>query len=320
LLIDFGLAHHARLPDLMQEEFRLPYGTAPYMAPEQIMGVRRDPRSDLFALGVLMYFFATGVRPFGDPKGLRGLKRRLWRDPVPPRKLRPDLPPWLQELILRCLEVNPAWAPSDRSTTRARPAPARTGEADSAGRAPGTRPPWDRCAAAVSRRRRSPLRPRSIRRQDRRGSIVAVAIDLAPERGWWPRRCAPRSRASSSAQRARGSPASTCRSSRGSRSTRRSTPRGHNKHVQRLVDLRHWAEPLSARRRHGYVPRAEATDPADAIHDYARANQRRPHRGGRARQLDHAPAARQRRRQGRSRGPCTVTVVRTRARETAQPS
>ena len=89
----------------MQEEFRLPYGTAPYMAPEQVMGIRSDPRSDLFALGALMYFFATGTRPFGDPQKLKGLKQRLWKDPVPPRKLNPAIPPWFQEIILRCLEV-----------------------------------------------------------------------------------------------------------------------------------------------------------------------------------------------------------------------
>jgi serine/threonine protein kinase len=64
--IDFGLSHHNQLPDLLQEEFRLPYGTAPYMAPERLLGVRDDPRSDLFSLGVLLYFFTTGVRPFGE--------------------------------------------------------------------------------------------------------------------------------------------------------------------------------------------------------------------------------------------------------------
>jgi serine/threonine protein kinase len=53
VLIDFGLSHHNQLPDLLQEEFRLPYGTAPYMAPERLLGVRDDPRSDLFSLGVL---------------------------------------------------------------------------------------------------------------------------------------------------------------------------------------------------------------------------------------------------------------------------
>ena len=93
----------------MQEEFRLPYGTAPYMAPERLLGVRNDPRSDLFSLGVLLYFFTTGVRPFGESETMRGMRRRLWRDPEPPRKLRPDYPPWLQEIVLRCLEIEPAW-------------------------------------------------------------------------------------------------------------------------------------------------------------------------------------------------------------------
>src|SRR5664279_2072989 len=58
VLLDYGLSHHFRLPDLMQEEFRLPFGTAPYMSPEQLRGIRNDPRSDLFALGVLLYFLS----------------------------------------------------------------------------------------------------------------------------------------------------------------------------------------------------------------------------------------------------------------------
>lgn len=115
VLIDYGLSHHRELPDLMAEEFRLPYGTAPYMAPEQVLGVRDDPRSDIFALGVLMYFFASDVRPFGDPQKLKGLKQRLWRDPVPLLKLKPGTPPWFQEIVLRCLEVNAARRPQTAS-------------------------------------------------------------------------------------------------------------------------------------------------------------------------------------------------------------
>eukprot|EP01035_Chromulina_nebulosa_P005590 gene5590-7578_t len=79
------------------------------MAPERLLGVRDDPRSDLFSLGVLLYFFTTGERPFGESETLRGMKRRLWRDPTPPRKLRPDYPLWLQEIVLRCLEIEPVW-------------------------------------------------------------------------------------------------------------------------------------------------------------------------------------------------------------------
>jgi eukaryotic-like serine/threonine-protein kinase len=107
VLVDYGLSCHRRLPDLLDEAFVLPLGTGPYMSPEQVQFVRRDPRSDLFALGVMLYHFTTGARPFGAPDTVRGLRRRLYTDPVPPRALRPDCPPWLQEVILRCLEVDP---------------------------------------------------------------------------------------------------------------------------------------------------------------------------------------------------------------------
>ena len=105
VMVDFGLSHHDRLPDLLDEEFSLPMGTGPYISPEQVQYVRDDPRSDLFALGVMLYHFTTGQRPFGSPVTVRGLRRRLYVDPIPPRALRADCPPWLQEVILKCLEV-----------------------------------------------------------------------------------------------------------------------------------------------------------------------------------------------------------------------
>jgi len=108
VMVDFGLSRHDKLPDLLEEEFRLPMGTGPYMSPEQVQFVRNDPRSDLFALGVMLYHFTTGQRPFGAPESVRGLRRRLYVDAVPPRALRADCPPWLQEVILKCLEVQPA--------------------------------------------------------------------------------------------------------------------------------------------------------------------------------------------------------------------
>lgn len=107
VLIDFGLSRHAQLPDLLEEEFTLPMGTGPYMSPEQVLQVRSDPRSDIFALGVMLYHFTTGERPFGAPTKVSGLRKRLYVEPVPPRALRSDCPPWLQELILKCLEVKP---------------------------------------------------------------------------------------------------------------------------------------------------------------------------------------------------------------------
>lgn len=74
------------------------------MSPEQLQDDRSDPRSDLYALGVLLYELATGEQPFGDPRTLAGMRDRLWRAPVPPRAINAAIPPWLQEIILHCLE------------------------------------------------------------------------------------------------------------------------------------------------------------------------------------------------------------------------
>lgn len=104
-LVDFGLAFHGHLPDLVEAESDRPLGTPAYISPEQIAGVRGDPRSDVFSLGVILYLLATGRLPFGEPTSMAGLRRRLYFDPVPPRRIQPVLPEWLQEIILHCLEV-----------------------------------------------------------------------------------------------------------------------------------------------------------------------------------------------------------------------
>jgi len=105
VLIDFGLAHHRSVPDLHAEEMRQPVGSPPCLAPEQIVGLRGDPRSDIFALGTLLYVMLTGSFPFGTPTSALGLTRRLWDDPIPLRQRRPDLPAWIQEVVGRCLKV-----------------------------------------------------------------------------------------------------------------------------------------------------------------------------------------------------------------------
>ena len=104
VLLDFGLSCNALYPDLLAEQLRKAVGSPAWMSPEQVVGVRGDPRSDIFSMGVMLYQLATGELPFGAPLTRGGLRQRLWMDPAPPRKLRPDLPEWLQEVILRCLE------------------------------------------------------------------------------------------------------------------------------------------------------------------------------------------------------------------------
>lgn len=108
VLLDFGLARHAELPDLIEEDRGLlGAGSAAYVSPEQLAGVRGDPRSDLFGLGILLYQLATGTTPFGEPETFEGLEDRRWRVPAPPRAIVPGIPAWLQEVILLCLEPDP---------------------------------------------------------------------------------------------------------------------------------------------------------------------------------------------------------------------
>lgn len=108
VLLDFGFSCNALYPDLLAEQLRKAVGSPAWIAPEQVVGVRGDPRSDIFAIGVILYELATGELPFGTPQTAGGIRQRLWMDPAPPRKLQPELPEWLQEVILRCLEPEAA--------------------------------------------------------------------------------------------------------------------------------------------------------------------------------------------------------------------
>jgi eukaryotic-like serine/threonine-protein kinase len=272
VLLDFGLSHHDHLPDLMQEEFRVPFGTAPYISPEQLLGIRDDPRSDLFAAGALLYFFSTGVRPFGESERLAGMRRRLWRDPDPPRRLRPDYPPWLQEIVLRCLEIEPAW----RFPTAAQLAfdlshPDQVKLTKRSERL--QRDPW----TTVLRRRFNKDLKKSLRSPPTAthlssAPIVAVAVDLAEAS----------SETNDALRTASARILATLPSARLAclnvlklaRITLDSTldEEGHNKRVDRLVALRHWAEPLKLESHRLSVHVLEAVDPANAILEFARAN------------------------------------------------
>jgi nucleotide-binding universal stress UspA family protein len=103
VLLDFGLSCCAQYPDLLAEQLRRAVGSPIWIAPEQVVGVRGDPRSDIFAIGVMLYQLLTRELPFGEPQTAGGLRQRLWMDPPPPRQLKPEIPPWLQEVVLRCL-------------------------------------------------------------------------------------------------------------------------------------------------------------------------------------------------------------------------
>lgn len=273
VLIDYGLSHHNHLPDLLQEEFRVPYGTAPYMAPERLKEVRDDSRSDLFSLGVLVYFFTTGVRPFGESETLAGMRRRLWRDPHPPRHLRPDYPPWLQEIVIRCLEIEPAHrypTASQLAFDLGHPDQVKlTARAERLKRDPLT---------AVWRRRFNqgvtlPKPKSDIAAQLASSPIVAVALDTADgseETNAELRRTA--ARVLAILPSARLACVNVLRLGRLT-IDRTLDEQGHNKHVDRLVALKHWASPLKLDESRLTVHVLEAIDPASAILEFAQANQ-----------------------------------------------
>ena len=272
VLIDFGLSRHDQLPDLIQEEFHVPIGTAPYMSPEQLLGVRSDPRSDVFALGALLYFFTTGVRPFGRRETIRAMRRRLWRDPVPPRRLKPDYPPWLQEIVLRCLEIEPAW----RYPTAAQLAFDLRHPSQVKLTARAERLKQDALSTVLRRRFNKDLARTIISPATAAhiaaAPIVAVAIDLTegtPLLNDALRRTAQRILATLPSARL------TCINVlKIGRVTIDTTldEQGHSKQIDRLVALRHWAEPLKLDSQRLTVHVLEAVDPAHAILDFAKAN------------------------------------------------
>src|SRR5580704_9305351 len=272
VLIDYGLSHHDQLPDLLQEEFRLPYGTAPYMAPERLLGVRNDPRSDLFSLGVLLYFFTTGVRPFGETETLRGMRRRLWRDPQPPRKLKPDYPPWLQEIVLRCLEIEPVWrypTASQLAFDLGNPDQVKlTARSERTQRDP---------LSTVWRRRFNrglvePKQKSDVSAQLASSPIVAVALDTTEEAAELNTALrVTASRILATLPSARLACVNVLRLGRIT-IDRTLDEQGNNKHIDRLVALRHWAQPLKLEESRLSVHVLEAVDPASAILEFAKAN------------------------------------------------
>lgn len=271
-LIDFGLSHHAHLPDLLAEQFRVPIGTAPYIAPEQVLGVRDDPRSDLFALGVTLYHLATGERPFGNPGSEAGLRRRLYRDPVPPRALRPDIPRWLQEVILRCLEVDPdarhataAQLAHDLQHPEQVPLTERADRSHRDGRMTVIQRWWQNFG-----REREPRK--AVTDHLDQAPLLMVAIDLKHED---PALCTALrgtlQRIVSTFPHSRLACITVMRTARIGLDSNLDSE-GRNRHVKRLIALRDWIRPLGLDEHRITVHVLEHSDPAHALLDYARDN------------------------------------------------
>src|SRR5437870_3733086 len=106
-LVDFGIALDTTLRKMTWAGLSQTVGTPDYMAPEQVKGKRGDARSDLYALGVILYEMLTGETPFQGDNVYAAMRAKLQDDPTPPRRLRPDISPALEEIILHALERDP---------------------------------------------------------------------------------------------------------------------------------------------------------------------------------------------------------------------
>lgn len=320
VLVDFGLSRHDQLPDLLAEEFTIPMGTYPYIAPEQFLRGRDDPRSDIFALGAMIYELATGKMPFGEPEKLKSVGKRLWRDPVPPRALRSEIPEWLQEIILKALEVDPA----NRYQTAAQmifdlthPAQVKLTARGRKIKADGWRAVFGRWRAM--RKVRGFAAPTSVSAQMDKAPILMVAVDLSPDMEML---AASLLRA---VQRmlviqpdARVACVNVIKTHRiGIDSA--TDEEGNNIHIVRLVALRSWADALDLPEERLTFTVLENTDPGNAIIDYASHNNvdhivmgARGHSSTR-RYLGSVSS------QVVAEAPCSVTVIRLReARQNTQ--
>jgi nucleotide-binding universal stress UspA family protein len=308
VLIDFGLSRHEQLPDLLEEQFHRPTGTPEYMAPEQLLRVRSDRRSDVFALGAILYQMATGEPPFGTPGRMAQVRERVWRDPVPPRARNPEIAPALQETILKCLEPLP-----DR-----RPATAEELAFDL--RHPDLVVLTERAArtartgfGATLRRRLAVGRTmRAIQAAATRplpgAPIILVAVDLRP--GLDELQAALLEAAVSVLANMPGARLACLNVMQTSLIAIDDNvdKAGENIHVQRMAALRRWAQPLGLPRGKVTYHLVESRNIAAGILDFARSNK-----------VDHlvigAPAtgvaaASRLTAQITTEAPCTVTVVR----------
>jgi serine/threonine-protein kinase len=111
-LMDFGIARAAGGDDPGDGST---VGTPYYMSPEQARGEAVDERSDIYAIGVVLYEMFTGVRPIGGETPGEVMRRHLSDEPKPVTALRPDLPVVLERLVAACLAKSPDRRPPSAS-------------------------------------------------------------------------------------------------------------------------------------------------------------------------------------------------------------
>jgi len=103
-VMDFGIAHSLETPGMTQTGALM--GTPEYMSPEQAKGIKVDARSDLFALGIILYELLTGISPFKAETALATLLKRTQERPQPPSEVDPTIPKAISDVVMKCLEID----------------------------------------------------------------------------------------------------------------------------------------------------------------------------------------------------------------------
>jgi serine/threonine protein kinase len=93
-------------------------GTPSYLSPEQAQGATADARSDLYALGAMLYEWVAGEPPFVARDAMAVIAQHVHAQPTPPGERRPGLPAALDTLILRLLAKDPAARPGSAAEVR----------------------------------------------------------------------------------------------------------------------------------------------------------------------------------------------------------
>ncbi len=106
-LFDFGIASLEGARRLTYSRIGPTLGTPDYISPEQVRGQRGDARSDVYALGAMLYEMVTGATPFNGPSPIAIMQDRLLNDPMPPRERNPAISAAVQEVVYRAMEREP---------------------------------------------------------------------------------------------------------------------------------------------------------------------------------------------------------------------
>jgi len=103
-LMDFGIAKERAEEEKEEEDI---IGTAEYMSPEQALGQKMDGRADIYSLGIMAFEMLTGRLPFDSPDPYEILRKHIREPIIPPIKINPQVPPDLNELVVKACAKNP---------------------------------------------------------------------------------------------------------------------------------------------------------------------------------------------------------------------